>query len=396
MDQTISGAVCTGLHGSGIHHGLFGSYLQSIEVLDSYGEHHYCSITEDTDLFHAQQLSLGALGIITCMEVEIYPMFHLKEIQYPMLYSDLFPNSTSTSTSPTFIQSTTSPISIQLDSKLDRKLSNKSDEKIDEDIKREVRIKEKNGKIYDEILKSDHFRCFYFPYTNRIWATHILASKDPVSVSSRTCWSRIRTRIDDFIGHQILESLYYLSGYFPNSLSPVPHVNKFYRHYFFNQNTLRCDKSYKILTFDCLFKQYVNEWCIPIDAVEEALTKLKEIQGSADVTAHFPIEIRFTSGDDIWLSPSYQRDSAWIGIIMYRPFGKDIPYKSYFKKYEQLMHSLGGRPHWAKAFNLETELLSAKYPRWKDWLRVRQRMDPHHLFINSFLSRVLDISINPS
>jgi len=179
-------------------------------------------------------------------------------------------------------------------------------------------------------------------------------------------------------------------------LSPVPHINKFYRHYFFNQNTLRCDKSYKILTFDCLFKQYVNEWCIPIDAVEEGLTKLKEIQGSADVTAHFPIEIRFTSGDDIWLSPSYQRDSAWIGIIMYRPFGKDIPYKSYFKKYEQLMHSLGGRPHWAKAFNLETELLSAKYPRWKDWLRVRQRMDPHHLFINSFLSRVLDISINPS
>jgi len=32
----------------------------------------------------------------------------------------------------------------------------------------------------------------------------------------------------------------------------------------------------------------------------------------------------------------------------YRPYGKDIAYDKYWEGYEQIMYSLGGRPHWAK------------------------------------------------
>ena len=37
---------------------------------------------------------------------------------------------------------------------------------------------------------------------------------------------------------------------------------------------------------------------------------------------HFPIEIRFSEADDIWLSPSSGQRTCWIGIIQY----KSVPY----------------------------------------------------------------------
>jgi len=33
---------------------------------------------------------------------------------------------------------------------------------------------------------------------------------------------------------------------------------------------------------------------------------------------HFPVEIRFSASDDIWLSPSYGQKTTWIGIIQYK------------------------------------------------------------------------------
>jgi len=48
---------------------------------------------------------------------------------------------------------------------------------------------------------------------------------------------------------------------------------------------------------------------------------------------HFPVEIRFSAPDDIWLSPSYGQKTTWIGIIQYksvffrhlRPWGFSVP-----------------------------------------------------------------------
>jgi L-gulonolactone oxidase len=36
------------------------------------------------------------------------------------------------------------------------------------------------------------------------------------------------------------------------------------------------------------------------------------------IRVHFPIEIRWTSDDDIWLSPSFGRQTVYIGIVQYR------------------------------------------------------------------------------
>lgn len=63
---------------------------------------------------------------------------------------------------------------------------------------------------------------------------------------------------------------------------------------------------------------------------------------------HGPVEIRSVKSDDIWLSPAYDQDIVFIGIIMYKPYGKEIPIKEFWGGYERIMMEHGGRPHWAK------------------------------------------------
>lgn len=49
---------------------------------------------------------------------------------------------------------------------------------------------------------------------------------------------------------------------------------------------------------------------------------------------------------------------------MYRPYLRDPPsYKPLFDGFEEIASSMGGRPHWAKAFNMEKFDLGKLFPR---------------------------------
>ena len=55
------------------------------------------------------------------------------------------------------------------------------------------------------------------------------------------------------------------------------------------------------------------------EKTKEALLELKAmLETHPHVVAHFPVEVRFTRGDEILLSPCFQRDSCYMNIIMYR------------------------------------------------------------------------------
>ena len=76
---------------------------------------------------------------------------------------------------------------------------------------------------------------------------------------------------------------------------------------------------------------------------------------------------------------------------MYRPFLKDPPhYKELFKGFEQIVAGLGGRPHWAKAFDLENFNLDLLYPRTAETFRkIREKLDPEGIFLNDRLKKIL-------
>lgn len=105
---------------------------------------------------------------------------------------------------------------------------------------------------------------------------------------------------------------------------------------------------------------------------------------------HFPIEIRFVNGDDALLTPSNNVPCVWIGIIMYKPYGIDPPYKQYFFQFEKDMEKLDGRPHWAKDFHwtAASGQFARSYSNWQKFLSVRERYDPKRVFENEWSKRI--------
>ena len=95
----------------------------------------------------------------------------------------------------------------------------------------------------------------------------------------------------------------------------------------------------------------------------------------------FPVEYRWVRGDDIWLSPNYGRDSVHISVHQYR----GMPFERYFAGVQAICMNYGGRPHWGKVHSLNARDFSKMYPRWSDFLALRERMDPRGRFLTPYL-----------
>ena len=76
--------------------------------------------------------------------------------------------------------------------------------------------------------------------------------------------------------------------------------------------------------------------------------------------------------DDVWLSHGYGRDSAYIAVHQF----VGSPYEPYFRAFEAVCAPLGGRPHWGKLHYRDAESLRTAYPRFDDFLAVRDQLRP--------------------
>ncbi|BGP19796.1 hypothetical protein JCM10213_003105 [Rhodosporidiobolus nylandii] len=162
-----------------------------------------------------------------------------------------------------------------------------------------------------------------------------------------------------------------------------------------NEPTVRVGWSVDIFNYDCGFPQYTYESCVPYSSTGAALSALNEWQVSAlwekgyPLRAHFPIEIRWTEKDDVYLSPTSGQRGCYLGAIQYRPFNLPVPYRSAFTRFSSLLSRYSGRPHWAKSHHLSPSALRALYPNFDAFLSVRERVDPQGVLVNSYVRRHL-------
>ena len=59
------------------------------------------------------------------------------------------------------------------------------------------------------------------------------------------------------------------------------------------------------------------------------------------------------------------------------------------------MAGVGGRPHWGKMHTLDAARLRELYPRFGDFVRIRDEVDPDGRFTNPYLDRVLSPVVGP-
>lgn len=107
-------------------------------------------------------------------------------------------------------------------------------------------------------------------------------------------------------------------------------------------------------------------------------------------TYHYVVTFRLVLPDDTLISMTAGAAEPWyaISIITYvEPRDRFLALGTFLQ--DSMVQLYGARPHWGKFCPLSREAASALYPRLDDFRAICRRVDPHGVFQNEFVSRVL-------
>lgn len=147
------------------------------------------------------------------------------------------------------------------------------------------------------------------------------------------------------------------------------------------------DLSHRVFTTSRQVRFVETEWAVPRDALVDVLRELRAVVGRLDHPVMFPVEVRVAAPDDIWLSTAFGRDSAYLAAHQF----VGMPYEAWFAAVAEVCGEVGGRPHWGKMHGLDASALRDRYPRFDDFRRVRDAVDPEGRFRNAYLDEVLGL-----
>lgn len=228
----------------------------------------------------------------------------------------------------------------------------------------------------EEIPGNDHLEFFWYPYTDRAQ----LKRNNKAPASDRPL-SAFRGWLDDeLLANTALRAVCRLGRAIP---AAVPAINGFSARALAARTYT--DRSDRVFCSPRRVYFTEMEYEIPRECLGEVLAALPRIIDGLPFKVQFPVEVRFTGPDDLWLSHGYGRDSAYIAVHQF----KGSPYEPYFRAFEALCEPLGGRPHWGKLHYRDAESLRGAYPKFDDFRAVRDQLDPARIFTNAYLDRVL-------
>ena len=127
------------------------------------------------------------------------------------------------------------------------------------------------------------------------------------------------------------------------------------------------------------------EYTVPAAAGVACVREILDAIDRAELPLVFPIEVRYVREDDIWLSMFEGRAGCTISIHQFADAG---PHAA-FDLIEPILKRYEGRPHWGKMHTQTAAELRERYPRWDDFQRVRQALDPQGRMLNPWLERTL-------
>ena len=128
-----------------------------------------------------------------------------------------------------------------------------------------------------------------------------------------------------------------------------------------------------------------TEYAVPRTSLWPVLDELgRWVDRHAEYVA-IPFQVRTAAADELWLSTAYRRNSAYVAVHQY--WRRD--HRRLFAAFESIVAEHTGRPHWGKRHGLGPDRLRQLYPRFNDFLAVRQRLDPGRTFGSQELTRLL-------
>lgn len=325
--QSIAGAISTGTHGTGaLRHGIAAA-VTGLTIVTADGSVIECSREHDPGVFHAGRVSLGALGVITEVELACVPAFRLHAAEQG------------------------------------------------------ADIHEVLGGVEDLIAGNDHVDIHWFPHTDRC----LVKCNNEVTVPPPGRAGRPlpgwREALDDrLLSNTVYERLNRLATRRPTL---VPRLNQISaRALGARQFT---DHSWRVFCSPREVRFTESEYALPRAALRPVMESLMAWIDAEREPLPFPVELRFAAADDVWLSTGHARDNAYVAVHQFHRMDNTRA----FAAFEAIVREHAGRPHWGKLHTRTAVELRELYPRFDDFLAVRDRLDPHRTFANDYLDRVL-------
>ncbi len=320
--QTLAGAISTGTHGTGARLRNISAQVEGLELVLADGSVRQLAAATHPELLRAARVGIGALGAIAAVTLRCVPAFTLDRVDTPRPREEV------------------------LDS------------------------------FQIEADAHDHFELFTFPYAD----SALVLERNRTGAPARPP-GRLATYLNDVVVENwALGALSATGRRFPRA---IPSLARLAARVASGSRTV--DRSDRVFANERRVRFTEMEYGIPRQHGPDALERVIEWVRSNRYPVFFPIEMRVAAGDDALLSPSHERDTAYIAVHQYR----GMEWRPYFEAVEEIMNSYEGRPHWGKRHFQTAATLAPRYPAWAQFQRARDELDPTHAFTNEYAERVL-------
>jgi alditol oxidase len=312
---SVAGACGTGTHGSGDANGNLATAVAALEMVTAQGDVVELSRDSDGDQFRGAVVGLGALGIVTCLTLDIVPTFDVRQYVY-------------------------------------------------EDLSRE-QLDEHFADIVSSAYSVSLFTDWRSTRLRQVWRKHRAyedGSPWPAAVPVRG-W--MGAMLADGPRHPV-------PGMSPEACTqqlgvPGPWHERL-PHFRLDFTPSSGD-------------ELQSEYLVPRRHAIDALAAIDRIRGQVAPLLQI-CEIRTVASDELWLSPSYQRDSVAIHFTWVKDT-RAVP--GVLTLIEDALAPFEARPHWGKLFGTSPAVVRRLYERLGDFERLLRHYDPGGKFRNELI-----------
>jgi L-gulono-1,4-lactone dehydrogenase len=327
-EQTLAGAVSTGTHGTGGVVAGLAAQLAGFQLVTGTGEVVDASPTVDTDVFSLGRVGLGALGILTTLTFAVEPLFLLEAHEQPMSWDDAL------------------------------------------------------GSFDEMVAGSHHCDMYWFPHTDRMLTKR--NTRLDADVSEARPVGRVRGWVDDeLLSNSVFGALTAMANRAPRV---IPRMNQVSARALSARTY--SDVAHRVYTSPRRVVFREMEYAVPRAAGLDALREARRVVDASDWRISFPVEIRVAPADDVALSTAYDRDSFYLAFHTHHRSDWRT-HTAYLEAMEAILRDHEGRPHWGKLHTRTAADLGPAYPRFGEFVALRDRLDPDRAFTNPYLRRVL-------
>lgn len=252
--QTVAGAISTSTHGTGRALGGLATRVRAVRLVDGRGQIVSLDGANRPDLLGAAAVSVGALGALSEVTLEVVPAFRLRAREEPM----------------------------RLDAVLEA--------------------------VHDLVDANDHFEFFWVPHTGWALTKRNNRTEDPLDPLPKMRNWFDKTVMENHAFGMLCRLGRLRPALIPRLATALPSSGR--REY--------VDASWRIFASKRIVKFYEMEYAIPAESLPAALKEVRAMVERNGHLLNFPVEVRFTAADDLPLSTAHGRATAYVAVHIFK------------------------------------------------------------------------------